>query len=1076
MRVVRLTAVVGLMVWSVAGVGATPVPTAAAADATMTGTVTAAAGGAALPGIKVQLWNGESGTEHLIAEATTDGAGHYTLTAPSLCGDLLVLDPSGTYAYDRSYPCDDAVTDVQLVPGGRLTSTITDSVTGDPIAGVCVSLREVLVYWTISSLGCSDGAGHWASPGLPVAFYNVTFTMPAQSPYSSTSRRLVPVPSGTTPLNLAFAPGGRVSGTVTADDTGLPLAGVTVDLVALDGLTDVATATTDVNGHYVTTGVPDGDWLVRFTPADPFYAGLFFANGGMDPVSIVGHADVPNVDQSLTRYPAITGTVTDDLGAPIAGVCAEYYGEGDDCLDFTDGAGHYSIPAYYEGPIDLAFYEQHHGLVQATVEAGPDGGTMNVVMNRLHAITGHVTAAVGGAPVAGGYVQATGVADEFGGYANVAPDGSYSMEVAVGDFVLKYTGPGDSSLADEYYDGASSADTATVVHAVGPGATSSNVDFTLDVGGTLSGTVTDTAGDPLAGATVSTGYRSATTALDGTYTIHGLQTGDVRVEFQGPDVEPRYIRETFDDNNDTLVGVVLGQPTNGIDASLDRYGLIRGTVTDLATGVPLPSDVRALDGTGGALFLLDGYGGSGPYGLEVPPGTYTVRADPSDYGRLPGYWDGATTFGDAQTITVDAGQIVDHVDFALGEPTSPTFVALPAPQRLFDSRHAANAGQLGLLEQASGSIGHDLDARFVQNVPQRFVVTGVGGVPADPGGMALNVVAVNPALKGYLTMYPCATVGSPVPATSTLNFAAGVTQANSAVVDPDASGGLCIVASQTIDVVLDVTGYFWPGFTPLAAPQRLVDTRAGQLGVLEQPDGWWGSDFDTHLVAGEPQYFRMSGAAGVPLNAAAMALNVAAVIPSAKGYLTMYPCYGNDLGEVPDTSSLNFTAGVNVANSMVLSPSVWGGICVVASVATDVIVDVTGYFEYGYEAEYQPVRLLDTRPSHLGEWEQDYGTLGADVATPFAPSVVQRYVFDMTAAQTGVALNITAVNPAARGYVTVFPCASVATPVPATSSLNFMAGTNVANGMIVQPDATGGVCIVASQTTHLIIDMTGSFA
>ena len=29
--------------------------------------------------------------------------------------------------------------------------------------------------------------------------------------------------------------------------------------------------------------------------------------------------------------------------------------------------------------------------------------------------------------------------------------------------------------------------------------------------------------------------------------------------------------------------------------------------------------------------------------------------------------------------------------------------------------------------------------------------------------------------------------------------------------------------------------------------------------------------------------------------------------------------------------------------------------------------DVTGYFEYGYQPEYQPLRLLDTRPGHLGE-------------------------------------------------------------------------------------------------------------
>jgi len=119
--------------------------------------------------------------------------------------------------------------------------------------------------------------------------------------------------------------------------------------------------------------------------------------------------------------------------------------------------------------------------------------------------------------------------------------------------------------------------------------------------------------------------------------------------------------------------------------------------------------------------------------------------------------------------------------------------------------------------------------------------------------------------------------------------------------------------------------------------------------------------------------------------------------------------------------------------------------------------------------------MLDTRPGQIGFWEQDYGTLGTDETTPFAPNVPRRYVFEMSPEQTGLALNITAVNPTARGFVTVYPCDSTATPVPATSSLNFTSGVNVANGLIVQPDASGGLCVVTSQTTHLIIDMTGTF-
>ncbi len=67
-------------------------------------------------------------------------------------------------------------------------------------------------------------------------------------------------------------------------------------------------------------------------------------------------------------------------------------------------------------------------------------------------------------------------------------------------------------------------------------------------------------------------------------------------------------------------------------------------------------------------------------------------------------------------------------------------------------------------------------------------------------------------------------------------------------------------------------------------------------------------------------------------------------------------------------------------------------------------------------------------------------------------------------------VNLVAVNPAAPGYATIYPCTS--TP-PDASSINFFPGDVIANSSFAKLDATGDLCILASTDTHLVIDVTG---
>jgi hypothetical protein len=88
----------------------------------------------------------------------------------------------------------------------------------------------------------------------------------------------------------------------------------------------------------------------------------------------------------------------------------------------------------------------------------------------------------------------------------------------------------------------------------------------------------------------------------------------------------------------------------------------------------------------------------------------------------------------------------------------------------------------------------------------------------------------------------------------------------------------------------------------------------------------------------------VSGVCAIPPTAKAVAVNLTVVLPTAAGYLTVYPA-GTPL---PLASTLNFRAGIVRANNAVLPLSAGGQItvfCGMGSGSTDFLLDVTGWFE-----------------------------------------------------------------------------------------------------------------------------------
>ena len=97
---------------------------------------------------------------------------------------------------------------------------------------------------------------------------------------------------------------------------------------------------------------------------------------------------------------------------------------------------------------------------------------------------------------------------------------------------------------------------------------------------------------------------------------------------------------------------------------------------------------------------------------------------------------------------------------------------------------------------------------LIAGTTRRYVVAGYCGIPAEARALSVTVTAVVPTTSGYLVLHPG---GSPLPATSTVNYSAGQIRANNAVVSLGPTGDLLVTVAQSagaVHMVVDVNGYF----------------------------------------------------------------------------------------------------------------------------------------------------------------------------------------------------------------------------------------------------------------------------
>jgi hypothetical protein len=287
------------------------------------------------------------------------------------------------------------------------------------------------------------------------------------------------------------------------------------------------------------------------------------------------------------------------------------------------------------------------------------------------------------------------------------------------------------------------------------------------------------------------------------------------------------------------------------------------------------------------------------------------------------------------------------------------------------------------------------------------------------------------------------------------------------------------ITPGTYDVVLDLVGYttgtpspgYLPGgYTVTAAPPAPSPSRfvpVTQKRILDTQHGIGARK--ARVARGGTVNLTVAGIAGVPAKGvAAVAVELTAVNPAASGSLVAYP-YGTARPVVTD---LNFAAHQTVTN-LAIVPVRSGKISLynASTGPVDLTADVAGYYaavSKGYAlTAVTPARILDTRN----------GT-GARKARVAGGGTVTLQVAGKggvpASGAAAVALDVTAIRPAAAGHLVAYPAG---TPRPGVADLSFATGQTVTS-LVVVPVRGGKISLYNASTgqVDLTADVAGYYA
>jgi protocatechuate 3,4-dioxygenase beta subunit len=580
---------------------------------------------------------------------------------------------------------DETLSDIDAVlsPGGGKISGYVKDAAETGLYGVTVEVwGGQYDYWIGNTQ--TDTNGYFEIPGLMAGSYKILTRTNDIYPvewYSDktsyeTADLVTVTEGGNTEVTIILGgadpnPAG-ISGQVT-DYSGSGIENVTVNIYD-PGNNFIDSALTDINGDYAVQGIPSGDYKVYFdTGTAGNYLPEWYENKGAfdeaDTITVSPGQALTGIDAQLEQGGTLSGRVMNEAEVGVEGVLVRVRDLDRNLITTanTDANGDYTIDRLPANSYKIHFdvknangyyvsqwYNNRDSFDTANIVIVMGGGTTTVdaILGDGIGISGTVTDGTNplesiGVEIydTGGLYIAYGYTDSSGNYEvkGLAP-GNYKVHFDPSD--LNYHGvdwfglPANTNYKYQWYNNHESFVDADVVTAA-PGSAAAGIDavMTDGQGGIISGQITDSQANGIEGCLVYAfeseeaveWYYSdpVRTGVDGNYQIKGLPTGDYIVFFMPPGgtyYRRQFYNNTMDIDQAALVSVTAGQTTPGINAVLQKGGIVTGRVTDSSGNGLEDVIIRLMDAATNKYM-----GWMGNSGRTDADGYYTVNAQPGQW-------------------------------------------------------------------------------------------------------------------------------------------------------------------------------------------------------------------------------------------------------------------------------------------------------------------------------------------------------------------------------------------------------------------------------------------------------------
>jgi hypothetical protein len=365
---------------------------------------------------------------------------------------------------------------------------------------------------------------------------------------------------------------GAIRGRVTNASGGAPISNVVITSRQLACPYHSFQDTTGSDGYYLISGLSCGQYSVR-TTNDSVFVDVYWNDqpiwGTPDTVLVASSDTTENVNFSLRVGGRITGTIT--LPGSLLVLLTFVF-----AIDTTSGIMYYDMPTGFLGTASYSieglptgiyklrsfnllgyidvYYNNKSSWVTADLVSVTEGSTTsskNFTLSSGGKIQGNVSSAakvpLDSALVLGVLLQDT---LEWFQIAFTNSSGNYSLAGLRSGYWKIFT-LGDTTYASEFYNNKGTWSSADSILVTAP-STVTGKDFSLEVGGSISGHVYDQEGNPISNCTVAASessliqllnqggipliaqagisLRGDITSADGSYKITGLRTGDYYVK------------------------------------------------------------------------------------------------------------------------------------------------------------------------------------------------------------------------------------------------------------------------------------------------------------------------------------------------------------------------------------------------------------------------------------------------------------------------------------------------------------------------------------------------------------------